>query len=131
MKVLVTGANGMLGQDLCPYLEELGIMVVPTDYDTMDITDSIQTEEVISRVHPDLIIHCAAYTNVDKAEDELDFAYLLNSQAVENLALVAKESGTLLIHISTDYVFSGESSTPYTEEDDTCPIGIYGKTKCA
>ena len=74
MKVLVTGANGMLGQDLCPYLEELGMLVIPTDYDTMDITDEKQTEEVISRVHPDLIIHCAAYTNVDKAEEDIENA---------------------------------------------------------
>ena len=78
MKVLVTGANGMLGQDLCPYLEDLGMMVIPTDCDTMDITDSKQTDEVFSRVHPDLIIHCAAYTNVDKAEVDLESATKLN-----------------------------------------------------
>ena len=78
MKVLVTGANGMLGRDLCPYLEELGMMVIPTDYKTMDITNERQTKEIITRVHPDLIIHCAAYTNVDKAEDDLETAKKLN-----------------------------------------------------
>ena len=89
MKVLITGANGMLGQDLCPYLEELGMLVIATDYDTMDITDEKQTDEVIARVRPDLIIHCAAYTNVDKAESDLENATKLNVLGAKNVAISA------------------------------------------
>lgn len=129
MKVLVTGANGMLGQDLCPYLEELGMMVIPTDYDTMDITDEKQTLEVIERVHPDLIIHCAAYTNVDKAEDDLEGATKLNVLGAKNVALAADKISATMVYISTDYVFDGEKDSPYLPTDKPNPINNYGLTK--
>lgn len=130
MNILITGANGQLGNEMRILAKQSVHNCIFTDVDELDITHCNAIRKMVAEQKIDIIVNCAAYTNVDKAEDELDFAYLLNSQAVENLALVAKESGTLLIHISTDYVFSGESSTPYTEEDETCPIGIYGKTKC-
>lgn len=130
MNILITGANGQLGNEMRILAKQSVHNCIFTDVDELDITHCNAIRKMVAEQKIDIIVNCAAYTNVDKAEDELDFAYLLNSQAVENLALVAKESDTLLIHISTDYVFSGESSTPYTEEDETCPIGIYGKTKC-
>lgn len=129
MKVLVTGANGMLGKDLCPYLEELGMIVIPTDYDTMDITDSNQTDEVISRVHPDLIIHCAAYTNVDKAESDLENATKLNVLGAKNVAISAQKINATMVYISTDYVFDGTKTEPYLPSDKPNPINNYGLTK--
>ena len=129
MKVLVTGANGMLGKDLCPYLEELGMLVIPTDYDTMDITNSTQVDEVISRVRPDLIIHCAAYTNVDKAEEDLETATKLNVLGAKNVAICADKINATMVYISTDYVFDGTKSTPYLPTDKPNPINNYGLTK--
>lgn len=129
MKVLVTGANGMLGRDLCPYLEELGMLVIPTDYDTMDITDSTQTNEVISKIHPDLIIHCAAYTNVDKAEEDLDTATKLNVLGAKNVAISAQKINATMVYISTDYVFDGTKTEPYLPTDKPNPINNYGLTK--
>ena len=129
MKVLVTGANGMLGQDLCPYLEELGMMVIPTDYDTMDITNEAQTNEIISRVHPDLIIHCAAYTNVDKAEEDLETARKLNVLGAKNVTMAANKVKATMVYISTDYVFDGTKNTPYLPTDKPNPINNYGLTK--
>ena len=129
MKVLVTGANGMLGRDLCPYLEELGIMVIPTDCDTMDITNEKQTNDVISRVHPDLIIHCAAYTNVDKAEEDLETATKLNVLGAKNVAISANKIDATMVYISTDYVFDGTKTAPYLPTDKPNPINNYGLTK--
>lgn len=129
MKVLVTGAKGMLGQDLCPYLEELGIMVIPTDYDTMDITNEEQTNDVISRVRPDLIIHCAAYTNVDKAEEDLETATKLNVLGASNVAKAAQKISATMVYVSTDYVFDGTKTEPYLPTDKPNPINNYGLTK--
>ena len=129
MKVLVTGANGMLGKDLCPYLENLGMMVIPTDYDTMDITNLEQTKEVISRVHPDLVIHCAAYTNVDKAEDDLETATKINVLGAKNVALASQDISATMVYISTDYVFDGTKNEPYLPTDKPNPINNYGLTK--
>ena len=129
MKVLVTGANGMLGRDLCPYLEELGMMVIPTDYDTMDITNLEQTKKVIKKVHPNLIIHCAAYTNVDKAEVDLETATKLNVEGAKNVAITAQEIDATMVYISTDYVFDGIKTEPYLPTDKPNPINNYGLTK--
>ncbi len=129
MKVLVTGAKGMLGQDLCPYLEDIGCFVVPTDYDTLDITDEKMTNDVIEKVHPDLIIHCAAYTNVDKAEDDLVGARKLNVLGTRNVAVAADKINAVMVYISTDYVFDGNKTTPYTPSDVPNPINNYGLTK--
>ena len=89
-KVLVTGANGMLGQDLCPILQEFGYKVIKTDIDTMDITDLNSVKNKIMEEKPDFIIHCAAYTNVDKAEDDLENAILINKIGTENVAKVCE-----------------------------------------
>lgn len=129
MKILVTGAKGMLGQDLCPILEDEGHEVVETDVATLDITDINQVNKVLSFENPDLIIHCAAYTNVDKAEEDLQAATLINEKGTENLAKVCAKLDKTLLYISTDYVFDGEKKEPYTPEDKPNPINNYGLTK--
>lgn len=129
MKILVTGANGMLGQDLCPILEDVGAFVIETDVDTLDITNAEQVKEVLSDIRPDMVIHCAAYTNVDKAEEDLKTAELINVNGTENIAEACGKLGITLVYISTDYVFDGEGVEPYTAEDMPNPINNYGITK--
>lgn len=129
MKILVTGANGMLGQDLCPILEDVGAFVIETDVDTLDITNAEQVKQVLTDVRPDIVIHCAAYTNVYKAEEDLKTAELINVNGTENIAEACGKLGITLVYISTDYVFDGESIEPYTTEDMPNPINNYGTTK--
>ncbi|CCY24014.1 dTDP-4-dehydrorhamnose reductase [Brachyspira sp. CAG:484] len=131
MKILVTGANGMLGQDLCPILEDVGAFVIETDVDTLDITDENAVTGAISDVHPDVVIHCAAYTNVDKAEEEPAQAELINVKGTENLAKICGKLEIPLVYISTDYVFDGSKKEPYKPDDLPNPINVYGKTKLA
>lgn len=129
-KILVTGANGMLGQDLCPMLEDCGYEVIETDIDNLDITNELQTMRVISDVKPDYVIHCAAYTNVDKAEEDLKTAQLININGTENIAKACNANNATLVYISTDYVFDGTATQPYKTNDKTNPINNYGMTKC-
>lgn len=129
-KVLVTGANGMLGQDLCPMLEDCGYEVIETDVDNLDITDELQAMRVISDVNPDYVIHCAAYTNVDNAEEYLKTAELINVKGTENIAKACSANDAVMVYISTDYVFDGTASTPYEPDSKTNPISNYGLTKC-
>lgn len=131
MKILVTGANGMLGQDLCPILEDVGAFVIETDIDTLDITNTDIVSQAISDIRPDLVIHCAAYTNVDKAEEEPEKAEMINVTGTENVAKICGKLGIPLVYISTDYVFDGEKKGPYTPEDKPNPLNVYGKTKLA
>ena len=129
MKILVTGANGMLGQDLCPILEDFGHEVVETDVQDLDITNFERVLEVLSNENPDTVVHCAAYTNVDKAEEDLATARLINSTGTENLAKVCGQKDITLVYISTDYVFDGEGTTPLKPSDKPAPINNYGLTK--
>jgi dTDP-4-dehydrorhamnose reductase len=132
LKILLTGANGQLGHCLMN-LAGLSDRVdwVPTDYEELDITNR---QDVLNFVHsysPDYIINCAAYTAVDQAEKEYDKALKINADGPENLAIAAKSADIPFIHISTDYVFSGQSYQPYKETDKPDPQGAYGKTKLA
>ena len=129
MKVLVTGANGMLGQDLCPILEDVGAFVIETDVDTLDITNADMVEKVLTDIHPDMVVHCAAYTNVDKAEEDLKTAELINVTGTENIAEACAKLGITLVYISTDYVIDGTKTEPYTPDDRANPINNYGMTK--
>ena len=129
MKILLTGASGMLGQDLSPVLEDVGAFVIETSSDNMDITDASQVKNVLNCTHPDMVIHCAAYTNVDKAEEEQEKAVLINVKGTENIAKAAAELDIPVVYISTDYVFDGSKNTPYTPDDIPNPLNIYGKTK--
>ena len=128
-KVLVTGAKGMLGQDLCPILEDEGYDVVETDVHNMDITKYDAVKSVLTQEKPDIVIHCAGYTNVDKAEEDVETARLINSKGTENIARVCSEADIILVYISTDYVFDGEKTEPYETNDKPNPINKYGLTK--
>ena len=131
MKILVTGANGMLGQDLCPILEDENFDIIETDIDVLDITNFDNVNEVFSQYEPDFVIHCAAYTNVDKAEDEKELAFKINAQGTENIAKACKNSDIPILYISTDYVFDGTKKGKYLPEDKTNPINVYGASKLA
>ncbi|MBM6387820.1 MAG: dTDP-4-dehydrorhamnose reductase [Paenibacillus sp.] len=131
MKVLVTGANGQLGRDVVLLLEKEGHSVLACDRDRMDITNQEQCNDVISSYHPEVVIHCAAYTAVDTAERDIDGAYKVNAVGTRNVAVATERAGAKLIYISTDYVFDGNSSSPYQEYDNTNPQSVYGKSKRA
>ncbi|MEA9389295.1 dTDP-4-dehydrorhamnose reductase [Acerihabitans sp. TG2] len=128
MKILLAGANGQLGrcfQDRAP--KDWQIMA--TDSDSLDITDAVQVEKTVAQFHPDLIVNAAAYTAVDKAESDVELAQRINAKGPENLAIAAKSINAGFVHISTDYVFDGTSTTPYKETDPTNPLSVYGATK--
>lgn len=127
--ILVTGARGMLGQDLCPILEDEGYEIIETDVDTLDITDFEAVKKVLISEKPNFVIHCAAYTNVDGAEEDLVTATRINVKGTENIAKICGENDITLIYISTDYVFDGEKKEAYLPLDKTNPINSYGKTK--
>ncbi len=129
MKVLVTGADGMLGQDLCPVLEDNGYDVIETDIHSLDITNIDEAEKVFKEEKPDIVIHCAAYTNVDKAEEDLETARLINKTGAENIAEASAKTDTAVVYISTDYVFDGAKKAPYLPYDKTNPLNNYGLTK--
>ncbi|MCX8084255.1 MAG: dTDP-4-dehydrorhamnose reductase [Calditerrivibrio sp.] len=129
IKVLVTGVKGQLGYDVVKRLKELGIEVIGVDVDEFDITDKQQTEDFIKGVNPDLVVHCSAYTAVDKAEDEKDICYNVNVNGTRYIAEVCKRIDATLCYISTDYVFDGQGESPFEVHDPTSPINYYGFTK--
>jgi dTDP-4-dehydrorhamnose reductase len=131
MKVVVTGAAGQLGQDVLLELERKGHQAIGTDRDQLDITNEGDVLAFISDVKPDVILHCAAYTNVDAAEEDEEAAYQVNGIGTKNLALAAKQIGAKILYISTDYVFNGTASEPYEVDQPTEPLGAYGRTKLA
>lgn len=131
MNVLVTGANGQLGASIREATAQSLHRYIFTDIDELDITNKDAIRRTIDAQPIDVIVNCAAYTHVDKAEDDYSAADALNRQAVSDLATVAKESDAVLIHISTDYVFQGDRVIPYKEDDPPRPAGVYGKTKLA
>ncbi len=128
MKVLLTGAKGQLGRCFCDRLPA-SWDILATDSETLDITDLEQVKSVVAAYRPNFIVNAAAYTAVDKAEAEYDMAALINEIGPKNLATIANEVGARLVHISTDYVFDGNATTPYMEIADTNPLSVYGKTK--
>lgn len=130
MNILITGANGQLGSEM-RVCSETGTAnkYFFTDVAELDIKNNDAIREYVSDKQIDIIVNCAAYTAVDKAEDDLYLCDLINHIAVQNLAEIAKELKATLIHVSTDYVFDGTKNTPYTEEDATAPLGAYGVTK--
>ncbi|MVP01463.1 dTDP-4-dehydrorhamnose reductase [Paenibacillus lutrae] len=131
MKVLVTGANGQLGTDICQVLKAAGHEVFGYGRRELDFTDQEQCGLVLRRVAPDIIIHSGAYTAVDKAESEADQAFLVNAVGTRNLAVEAEKLGAKFCYISTDYVFDGRGTVPYNEYDSTNPQTVYGKSKLA
>lgn len=131
MKVLVTGAQGQLGQDVIHIFGQNGHDVVPCGRQVLDVTDLEQCRQVIASNRPDCVIHCAAYTAVDAAETDIDSAYLVNAIGTRNVTRSAEEVGAKLVYISTDYVFSGTSDRAYHEYDRTDPRTVYGQSKLA
>ena len=135
MNILVTGANGQLGHEMQLAAKESENTYVFTDvaegYEKLDITNVDEVRRMVRERNIQVIVNCAAYTNVDKAEDDVVMADLLNNRAVENLAVAAKEADAVLVHVSTDYVFQGDRNVPCREDWPTHPLGVYGQTKLA
>ena len=135
MNILVTGANGQLGHEMQRVAKSSNHNYIFTDvadgYEKLDITNIEDMRNMVKKNNVDIIVNCAAYTNVDKAESDYDTANLINNTAAGNLATAMKEAGGTLIHISTDYVFQGDRNTPCQEDWATNPLGVYGKTKLA
>lgn len=135
MNILVTGANGQLGHEMLSVAEKSGDKFVFTDvaggYERLDITDVEAVRRMVAEREIEVIVNCAAYTNVDKAETDVELADMLNNKAAGNLAQAMKEVDGTLIHVSTDYVFQGDRNVPCREEWPTNPLGVYGKTKLA
>ena len=129
--ILVTGANGQVGSELQALAQKYEYNFCFTDRDILDITEKESIEKFVQKEQIDIIINAAAYTAVDKAQEDKITAERVNHFAVKNLAEIAKEQKTKLIHISTDYVFNGENFRPYREDDATSPTSVYGKTKLA
>lgn len=128
-RIAILGGRGMLGSDLDLSCKQQGFNKIILDLPDFDITNDSQLRRVISNAQ--IIINCAAYTNVDGAESQADLAYQVNAAAVGRLGALAREADKWVLHISTDFVFDGRSNKPYVEDDPTNPINTYGKTKLA
>lgn len=131
MKILITGANGMLAKAVRNEFKEEELIC--TDIEELDITNLEAVQEFIANSKPDFIINCAAYTAVDKAEEQEELAYKINAIGPKNLAIASKQNDSILVHISTDYVFGGDKPVEqdYSEEDEKNPQAVYGTTKLA
>lgn len=129
MKVLVTGVNGQLGYDVVERLKKLNIEHIGVDRQDFDLINEEQTKSFILNYKPDVVIHCAAYTAVDKAEDERDKCYAVNALGTRYIAQACVEIGAKMVYISTDYVFDGEGEKPFEVTDEPRPINYYGQTK--
>lgn len=127
--VLVTGVNGQLGYDVVKVLSKRNIKCLGIDKEDLDITDSEAVDKYIVNLKPNIIIHCAAYTAVDKAEDEEEVCRKVNVDGTENIAKACKKIDAKMIYISTDYVFNGEGNEPFEVDGNIKPQSIYGKTK--
>ncbi|MGN0033175.1 MAG: dTDP-4-dehydrorhamnose reductase [Candidatus Limimorpha sp.] len=130
MRILVTGANGQLGTEMRIVSKDSRDTYVFTDIDELDITNRDEVIRFVSENKIDVVVNCAAFTNVEKAEDEEAVAELINAKAVENIAIACQNNDATLIHISTDYVFGGnDGNTPRNEDEPVNPTGAYGRTK--
>lgn len=129
MKVFVTGVRGQLGYDVVRELEKRGIEAVGVDIQEMDITNEASVDRVIRAAAPDAVIHCAAYTAVDAAEENEELCRRVNADGPRNIARVCKALDIKMIQISTDYVFNGEGERPWEPEDACAPTSVYGQTK--
>jgi len=129
MKVLVTGITGQLGYDVVKELKQRNIDTIGTSRNDFDLTSAEDTKKFILSASPDVVIHCAAYTAVDKAEDDKDTVFAINSVATESIAKACKEIDAKMLYISTDYVFDGSGQKPNEINDKKAPLGIYGLSK--
>ncbi|NNG47090.1 MAG: dTDP-4-dehydrorhamnose reductase [Deltaproteobacteria bacterium] len=129
-RMLITGANGLLGKEITRYFSN-GYEVLPTDLAECDVTIAKECMRVVGGYRPEVVVHCAAYTAVDRAEWEVEAAFALNAGGTRNVALACREHRSLLVTFSTDYVFDGASERPYAEDDPTDPLSVYGRSKLA
>jgi dTDP-4-dehydrorhamnose reductase len=126
--ILIVGANGMLGRDMMALAGDIARGV---DIDEVDITSLESTERILRTLKPKTVINCAAYTDVDGSEANVEKAMQVNGEGVAHLAMASREIGARLVHISSDYVFDGGKVSPYVEDDAPCPLGVYGESKLA
>jgi dTDP-4-dehydrorhamnose reductase len=131
MRILVTGAAGMLGTDVCKAATDAGLEVLAYDRARLDVTDATAVETATRRAGPDVVINCAAWTDVDGAEASPEAALSVNEGGAANVARAAAGCGAWTVHVSTDYVFDGSKSEPYLESDPVVPMSEYGRTKLA
>lgn len=129
MKVLVTGINGQLGHDVMGELKKRGHEAVGVDIEEMDITDAGCVKRVMTQTAPEAVIHCSAYTAVDRAEEEVDLCRRVNAEGTKNIAEVCAGLDCKLLYLSTDYIFSGEGERPWEPGDEPDPLNVYGLTK--
>ena len=131
MKIAVTGANGQLGRDVRRCCEALGDTVFCADLPEQDILDAAQTRQFLADCRPQALIHCAAYTQVDQAEEEKEKCFAVNAQGTKNVAEACAAVGARLLYVSTDYVFDGSGDVPRTPQDTPNPLNVYGESKLA
>ena len=131
MKVLVTGASGQLGYDVCEELKRRKVDYVGTSSGELDITDPEAVERTLQTIHPDAVIHCAAYTKVDQAEEEPEQCWAVNAAGTKNIAAVCRRIHAKMLYISTDYVFPGTGEQFYEPADPVGPVNTYGRSKLA
>ena len=129
MKVLVTGVKGQLGYDVVRELEKRGHTAVGVDIDEMDITDAAAVERVLTETQPEAVIHCSAFTAVDRAEDETELCRRVNVEGTENIAKICKKLDCKMLYLSTDYIFSGDGERPWEPDDEASPLNAYGQSK--
>lgn len=129
MKVLVTGVKGQLGYDVVRELEKRGHQAIGVDIEEMDITDAVAVEKVLTEVQPDAVIHCSAFTAVDRAEEESEICRKVNVEGTENIAKICKKLDCKTLYLSTDYIFSGDGERPWEPDDAASPLNAYGQSK--
>lgn len=131
MRIVVTGAGGMLGTDVCRAAESAGLEVLAWDRSELDVTDEVTVAAKLNRTMPDVVVNCAAWTDVDRAEVAEEQALAVNGAGAGSIARGAAANGAWTIHISTDYVFDGRKHEPYVESDPPAPLSAYGRSKLA
>lgn len=129
MKVLVTGVKGQLGYDVVRELQSRGHEAIGVDIEEMDITDETAVSHVMEETAPEAVIHCSAFTAVDRAEAEQELCYKVNVEGTENIAKMCQKLGCKMLYLSTDYIFSGEGQRPWEPEDTPSPLNAYGQSK--
>src|SRR5690606_25584733 len=127
IKIMVTGANGQLGQELVRQLTANEYQLFAFTKEELDITDGAQVAAVCNEIQPDVIINAAAYTNVDGAESNSELAFQVNAVGQRNLAVAAENIAAKICYVSTDYVFNGQATSPYNEYSNVEPLGVYGQ----
>jgi dTDP-4-dehydrorhamnose reductase len=129
MRILVTGARGLLGEAVATRAGTRGHDVVALGHAELDVTDGAAVRDRVTAARPEAVVHCAAYTAVDRAESEPELARAVNRDGTRHVAEAAAEAGAVLVHVSTDYVFDGRKRSPYLPTDEPGPLSVYGRTK--